>query len=319
MICLPRRRFLSLTAAAALMPALARAQAAAPRIVATTGMVADMARQISGLPVTALLGPGLDPHSYRQTRSDIAAMAEADLVLWHGLYLEAQMEEFLLDLGTRKPVLAVGETVPKDRLIGDPEYADRFDPHVWFDPDLWALAVDGVQKALDDLIPAAAATHAANAATFKAEAAAIGAYARDVLASVPAEARILVTAHDAFGYFGRAYGFEVEGVQGLSTESEAGLQRISELVDLLVTRKIPSVFVESSVSDRAVRALIEGAEARGQKVSIGGELFSDAMGAEGTYEGTWTGMIDHNVTLIARALGGEAPERGMTGRLSAGT
>jgi manganese/zinc/iron transport system substrate-binding protein len=246
-------------------------------------------------------------------------MAEAELVLWHGLYLEAQMEEFLLDLGTRKPVLAVGETVPKDRLIGDPEYADRFDPHLWFDPDLWALAVDGVQKALDDLIPAAAETHAANAAAFKTEAAAIGAYARDVLASVPAEARILVTAHDAFGYFGRAYGFEVEGVQGLSTESEAGLQRISELVDLLVTRKIPSVFVESSVSDRAVRALIEGAEARGQKVSIGGELFSDAMGAEGTYEGTWTGMIDHNVTLIARALGGEAPERGMTGRLSAGT
>lgn len=319
MICLPRRRFLSLTAAAALMPALARAQAAAPRIVATTGMVADMARRVSGLPVTALLGPGLDPHSYRQTRSDIAAMAEADLVLWHGLYLEAQMEEFLLDLGTRKPVLAVGETVPKDRLIGDPEYADRFDPHLWFDPDLWALAVDGVQKALDDLIPAAAETHAANAAAFKAEAAAVGTYARGVLASVPAEARILVTAHDAFGYFGRAYGFEVEGVQGLSTESEAGLQRISELVDLLVTRKIPSVFVESSVSDRAVRALIEGAEARGQKVSIGGELFSDAMGAEGTYEGTWTGMIDHNVTLIARALGGEAPERGMTGRLSAGT
>lgn len=318
MVRLSRRHVLTILSAAALAPGLARAQSA-PRIVATTGMIADMARRVSGGPVQALLGPGLDPHSYRQTRSDIAALAQADLVLWHGLYLEAQMEEFLLDLATRKPVLAVGETVPRDRLIGDPEYADRFDPHIWFDPDLWALAVDGVQKALDDLTPAAAATHAANAAAYRTEAAAIGAYARDVLASVPPEARVLVTAHDAFGYFGRAFGFQVEGVQGLSTESEAGLARIAELVDLLVDRKIRAVFVESSVSDRALRALVEGAGARGHEVLIGGELFSDAMGPEGSYEGTWAGMIDHNVTLIARALGGQAPERGMSGRLSAGT
>lgn len=318
MVRLSRRHVLTILSAAALAPGLARAQSA-PRIVATTGMIADMARRVSGGPVQALLGPGLDPHSYRQTRSDIAALAQADLVLWHGLYLEAQMEEFLLDLGARKPVVAVGETVPKDRLIADPAYADRFDPHVWFDPDLWALAVDGVQAALDDLTPAAAETHAANAAAYKAEAAAIGTYAREVLASVPPEARVLVTAHDAFGYFGRAFGFEVQGVQGLSTESEAGLQRIAELVDLLVDRRIRAVFVESSVSDRALRALVEGAGARGHEVVIGGELFSDAMGPEGTYEGTWKGMIDHNVTLIARALGGQAPERGMTGRLSAGT
>lgn len=322
MVRLPRRHVLGLLSSVALMPGLAgmaRAQAAAPRIVATTGMIADMARRISGGEVQALLGPGLDPHSYRQTRSDIAALAQADLVLWHGLYLEAQMEEFLLDLASRKPVLAVGETVAKDRLIGDPQYADRFDPHIWFDPDLWAAAVDGVQKALDDLTPAAAATHAANAAAYRTEAAAVGAYAREVLASVPPEARVLVTAHDAFGYFGRAFGFEVEGVQGLSTESEAGLARISELVDLLVARKVGAVFVESSVSDRALRALVEGAAAQGHEVVIGGELFSDAMGADGTYEGTWVGMMDHNVTVIARALGGQAPERGMSGKLSAGT
>lgn len=316
MVHLSRRHLLGLLSAAALMPGLARAQAA-PRIVATTGMIADMARRLSGGPVQALLGPGLDPHSYRQTRSDIAALAQADLVLWHGLYLEAQMEDFLLDLGARKPVLAVAEALPRDRLIADPDYADRFDPHVWFDPDLWALATGPVQAALDALMPDAAETHAANAAAYRAEAAALEAYARQVLGSVPPEARVLVTAHDAFGYFGRAFGFEVQGVQGLSTQSEAGLARIAELVDLLVARRIGAVFVESSVSDRALRALVEGAAARGHAVRIGGELFSDAMGPEGTYEGTWAGMIDHNVTTIARALGGQAPERGLSGRLAA--
>lgn len=321
MVRLPRRHVLGLLSSVALMPGLAgmaRAQAAAPRIVATTGMIADMARRISGGEVQALLGPGLDPHSYRQTRSDIAALAQADLVLWHGLYLEAQMEEFLLDLASRKPVLAVGETVAKDRLIGDPQYADRFDPHIWFDPDLWAAAVDGVQKALDNLTPAAAATHAANAAAYRTEAAAVGAYAREVLASVPPEARVLVTAHDAFGYFGRAYDFEVEGIQGLSTESEAGLKRIEELVQIVATRKVRAVFFESSVPDRNVRALVEGAAARGHRIVVGGELYSDALGKPGTYEGTLIGMLDHNVTTIARALGGDAPDRGMAGRLRSG-
>ncbi len=219
-------------------------------VVATTGMIADAARQVGGdlVEVRGLMGPGVDPHSYRQTRSDIVAMARADVVLWHGLYLEAQMEEFLQDLGERGTTYAVAETLPRDLLLGHDDYEDKFDPHVWMVPD--------------------------------------------------------------------AYGFEVIGVQGISTESEAGLRRIADLVDVLVDRQIGAVFVESSVSDRNIRALIEGAAAKGHKVVIGGELFSDAMGEPGTYVGTYIGMLDHNATTIAGALGGDVPQDGMKGLLN---
>ncbi|QYK40504.1 MAG: zinc ABC transporter substrate-binding protein [Paracoccaceae bacterium] len=290
----------------------------APRIVATTGMIADAARRLSGTPVQGLMGPGIDPHSWRATRTDIAALARADLVLWHGLNLEAQLRDLMADLAARKPVVALAEALPQDALLPDPEYPGLFDPHVWFDPALWSGIAAPLAAALDTAFPDRAAIHAEGAAAFAADARAVGAYAARVLSSVPADRRLLVTAHDAFNYFGRAYGWQVEGIQGLSTDSEAGLARIADLVDLLVTRDVPAVFVESSVPARAVRALIEGAAARGHQVTIGGELFSDAMGADGTYEGTWIGMVDHNATVIARALGGEAPARGMAGRLAAG-
>jgi manganese/zinc/iron transport system substrate-binding protein len=311
-----RRHVLGMVAAMTALPGLARA-ADGPRIVATTGMVADAARRIGGGEVQALMGPGLDPHSYRLTRSDISALARADLVLWHGLGLEAQMEAFLQELAAKTRVVAVADAVPKDRLIASAEYPDRFDPHVWMDPVLWSMVSQTVQQALDGAMPDRAAAHAAEGDAFRAEIAALDAYSRQVLATVPEQARVLVTAHDAFGYFGRAYGFEVLGIQGISTESEAGLARIGELVDLLVDRKVAAVFVESSVSDRSIRALIEGAAAKGHEVSIGGELYSDAMGPDGSYEGTYIGMIDHNVTTIARALGGQAPAQGMSGRLAA--
>ena len=314
-----RRTFLCSTAAATLVagaPGITRA-ATPLTVVATTGMIADAARAVAGdvAGVTALMGPGVDPHAYRQTRSDIVALSRADLVLWNGLYLEAQLERLMADLAARGPVVAVAEAVPADQRLADEDYSDRFDPHVWMDPDLWAIVVGAVRDALIAARPDAEALFRANADTHLAEVAALGAYAREVLASVPEPARVLVTAHDAFGYFGRAYGWRVEGIQGISTESEAGLARISELVDLLVTSRIGAVFVESSVSDRGLRALIEGAVARGHTVTIGGELYSDAMGAPGTYEGTWLGMIDHNVTTIARALGGTAPAEGRIGRL----
>ena len=287
-------------------------------VVATTGMIADAARAVGGdeVEVRALMGPGIDPHAYRQTRSDIAAMLRADLVLWNGLFLEAQMEEFLFRLGDRVPVRAVAEAVPEDRLIAHPDYAGRYDPHVWMDPTLWIFAVDAVRDALSELRPEASDMFAANAEAYTNELAALGAYAREAIASVPEGARTLVTAHDAFGYFGKAYGLDVLGVQGISTQSEAGLARIGELVDTLVERGIRAVFVESSVPERNVRALVEGAAAKGHAVTVGGELFSDAMGPDGTYEGTYPGMIDHNATTIARALGGEAPPEGFAGRLT---
>jgi manganese/zinc/iron transport system substrate-binding protein len=175
-----------------------------------------------------------------------------------------------------------------------------------------------VQNALTETRPEAGEAFAANAAAHLAELDKLIAYGAKTLKDVPQDARVLITAHDAFGYFGKDYGFEVMGVQGISTQSEAGLNRIGELVDVLVERKITAVFVESSVSDRSMRALIEGAAAKGHEVKVGGELFSDAMGADGTYEGTYMGMLDHNITTIAGALGADVPGRGMAGKLSAG-
>ncbi|MEM8776922.1 MAG: zinc ABC transporter substrate-binding protein [Pseudomonadota bacterium] len=317
-----RRSMLVLSASALSLPSLpVFASAGTISVVATTGMIADAARQVGGdlVEVKSLMGPGVDPHAYRQTRTDILAATRADLVLWHGLYLEAQMEEFLLNLREKAVVKAVGESVPASELIGHEDYSDKFDPHVWMVPELWAHVVRGVRDALIEVHPEGTETFTANTERHLKEIALLGAYARDGLASVPKPARVLLSAHDAFGYFGRAYGFEVIGIQGISTESEAGLNRISELTDMLVSRDIRAVFVESSVSDRNVRALIEGAAAQGHKVVVGGELFSDAMGEDDTYEGTYIGMIDHNVTVISGALGGDVPDRGMNGKLSAGS
>ena len=306
--------------AAAALAMAAQAAWAQDRIdvVATTGMIADAARQVGGdlVEVRALMGPGVDPHAYRQTRSDIVALADADLVLWHGLYLEAQMEELLLDLAGQGRVVAVAEALPAELLIAHDDHPERHDPHVWMDPELWSRVVLAVRDALTEARPEAEEAFRANAEAHLEELDALARYSSDVLSSVPEEGRVLVTAHDAFNYLGRAHGFEVVGIQGISTESEAGLNRIGALVDLLVERAVGAVFVESSVSDRNLRALIEGAAARGHEVAVGGTLYSDAMGEPGTYEGTYLGMIDHNVTTIARALGGEAPDGGMSGALA---
>ncbi len=288
------------------------------QVVATTGMIADAARQVGGdlVEVRALMGTGVDPHGYRQTRSDIVAMTRADLVLWHGLFLEAQMEEFFADLGRSRNVVAVADALPRDLLLGHDDYDDRFDPHVWMDPEIWALVLGSIRDALIETAPEHAEMFRANTDANLDQIHALNRYSETVLESVPEASRVLVTAHDAFKYFGRAYGFEVLGIQGISTESEAGLAQISALVNTLVERQIGAVFVESSVSDRNIRALIEGAAAQGHEVIIGGELYSDAMGPDGSYEGTYLGMIDHNVTVISRALGGDAPELGMTGQLN---
>jgi len=308
--------------AGSVLPAPALAAATQPlKVVATTGMIADAARTVGGefVTVTALMGPGVDPHAYRQTRSDILAMTRADLTLYHGLYLEAQMEEFFDSLSRQRNVVAVAEQIPHDELLAHDEYKNQYDPHVWMDPQLWSKVVVAVRDALTNALPQNQAYFHDNTAKHLEEIAELYAYSKEVLASVPEAARILVTSHDAFNYFGRAYHYEVMGIQGISTQSEAGLTRVRDLVSILVDRGINAVFVESSVSERNTRALIEGAAARKHDVRIGGHLYSDAMGPDATYEGTYIGMIDHNVTHVARALGGEAPERGMRGLLAVGT
>ncbi|WP_431025933.1 metal ABC transporter solute-binding protein, Zn/Mn family [Halomonas sp. H5] len=288
------------------------------RLVATTGMIGDAVTLIGGdrVEVQTLMGPGVDPHLYRQTRRDIVALTRADAVFWHGLALELQLQEFLDRLSGHTPVYAVGEAVPEEARLPAGDFAGQFDPHVWMDPDRWRYVAEAIRDALSELHPAGRDAFAARTDAYLAELEALDAYAREVLGSLPEGQRLLVTAHDAFGYLGEAYDLEVVGIQGISTESEAGLARIEALVRLLVERRVPAIFVESSVAERNVRALVEGAGAQGWAVAIGGTLFSDAMGTPGSYEGTYLGMLDHNLTTIARALGGQAPPGGRLGRLA---
>ncbi len=295
------------------------AEAQALKVVATTGMIGDLVRNLAGgaAELTQLMGEGVDPHLYKTTRSDIARMLGADIVFYNGLLLEGKMTDALVRVATSgKPVFAVTELIDEAYLLAPEAFQGHHDPHVWMDPRAWAKAAEVVRDRLVERDPARAEAYRAAASRHLQALAELDAYAERVLASVPAERRILVTAHDAFGYFGRRYGFEVQGIQGLSTESEAGLRRIEELVGLIVERGIPAVFVETTVSDRTVMALVAGARARGREVAIGGSLYSDAMGPPGTYEGTYVGMIDHNVTTIARALGGQTPPKGLHGLLA---
>lgn len=289
-------------------------------VTATVGMVADIVRQVAGprADVRGIIGEGVDPHLYKPTRGDVTLMIEGDVVFYSGLLLEGKMTDTLIRIGQDKPVYAVTELIDESYLLSPPGFAGHHDPHVWMDVSGWMKAVEAVAKALSDYDPAGAEGYQANAAAYLARLAELDTYARAIMATIPERQRVLVTAHDAFNYFGRAYGLEVLGIQGISTESEAGLEDINNLVDTLVEREIRAVFVESSVAEKNVRALIEGARSRGWVVTIGGSLYSDAMGPTGTYEGSYLGMIDHNATLIARSLGGQAPERGMLGLLTVG-
>ncbi len=284
--------------------------------VATVGMVGDIVRNVAGprAEVTAIMGAGVDPHLYTPTRDDVALLARADIIFYSGLLLEGKMGQTLDSFGKKKTVVAVTSRIPDEYLFHTTE-GHHPDPHVWMDVSGWMKATEAVVDALAEYDPSNAQEYRDRGAAYLAELRRLDEYAREVLRSIPEESRVMVTAHDAFSYMARAYGLEVHGIQGISTESEAGLADLKRLVDLLVERRVKAVFVESSVSEKNVRALIEGAKSRGHAVEIGGELYSDAMGPSGTYEGTYIGMIDHNVTIIARSLGGSAPELGMQGRL----
>ena len=289
-------------------------------VVTTTAMIADIVKNVAGdrANVRALMGPGVDPHLYRASRGDIAAMLEADVVFYNGLNLEGRMgDAFVKVAGSGRPVFAVTELLDETYLMEPENFGGHYDPHVWMDPNGWIKATEVVIAKLSEFDSPGTETYRSNGERFIAELKRLDGYARTTLATIPQQQRVLVTAHDAFNYFARAYGLEVQGIQGISTDSQAGMKQIESLIELLVSRHIAAVFTESSVPPKNVQALVEGAQARGHNVKIGGELFSDAMGAEATYEGTYIGMIDHNITTIVRALGGEAPERGMNGKLKA--
>ena len=290
----------------------AKTTALKPKIVTTVGMLTDIVREVVGDrgDVVGLLSEGVDPHLYKPTREDVKHLTDADVIFYGGLMLEGRMEESLKRLKTSKPVVGVAESLDPMVLRRPPEFDGHFDPHVWMDVKLWSQCVDAVATTMREFDPDHAAEFTLRAAGYQQKLGKLDNYVRQCLQSIPEQQRVLVTAHDAFGYFARAYGLEVKSVQGISTESEAGVADVNALVDVLVDRKIGAIFVESSVSDKSLRAVIEGATKRGWTVKVGGKLFSDAMGSSGSYEGTYIGMIDHNATTITRALGGQAPEGG---------
>lgn len=276
------------------------------RVVATTELVADLVRSVGGprVQVVSLIGPGMDPHTYKPGPGDVRAMNDADIVFFHGLHLEGRMDAPLRELQRSGKAFAITDGIPPERLLhadgGEP------DPHVWFDPELWSLAADHVAQVLTQRDPEGAPQFQENLAIAKGYLSALDHEVRSNLSIVPAERRVLATAHDAFGYFGRRYDFDVLGVQGISTDSEASLRDIAAIVEQLAARGVPAVFIESTVPPRTVQALVEGAEARGHALRIGGELYSDAPGAAGSGAETLRGMSLHNALTIARALGGAA-------------
>ena len=286
-----------------------------PILVATTGMIADIARRLvdDEFQVVQLMGDGVDPHLYKPTRDDLVQLIRADAILYNGLLLEGKMQTVLNRLGEAERVYAVCDELPIDKLFGGEDHHP--DPHVWMDVVLWRNATQRMSDVLCLAFPDIAMKVQQREDELVAELSGLDEYGRKAMASIPRAQRILITSHDAFQYFGRAYGLEIQAIQGISTESEAGLQRVNEIVDLIVERKLPAVFIESSVPRDTIDAVVQGAAARGHKVKIGGELYSDALGSTGTYEGTYVGMLDHNFTTVARALGGNVPARGWKGQL----
>jgi manganese/zinc/iron transport system substrate-binding protein len=287
-------------------------------VVATTGMVADAARMVGQdhVKVTALMGPGVDPHLYKASPGDLRTLSDADIILYGGLHLEGKLADVLVRMARQRPVYAVTETIDPKLLREPPEFAGMTDPHVWFDVSLWTNVVEFTRDTLVRHDPGHKEAFERNADAYLTELRTLHEWCREQMEMIPKAQRVLVTAHDAFGYFGRAYGVDVLSIQGLSTESEASLREINRLVDTIVARKVKAVFVESSVPRKTIESLVEGCKARGHEVKIGGELFSDAMGNPGTPEGTYVGMVKHNVNTIRAALLGEganAPDIGPKG------
>ncbi len=275
------------------------------KITVTVGMVGDIVRAIGGqhVEITQLMGTDVDPHTFKPLRDDVLAIRSADLVIYNGLLLEGKMAEVLERIADTRPSLAAAEHLPKAAIEMDGAAEGHPDPHVWMDVSLWRQVAETIAKELASFDPKHGDDYLSAYAKLSQELDELHAYGKRVVGCIPQKQRVLITSHDAFQYFGRAYGLEVQAVQGISTESETGLNRINELVDMLVEREIASVFVESSVAEDSIQALLRGAESRGHQVQIAAKLYSDAMGPAGSYEGTYIGMMDHNLTTIARALG----------------
>lgn len=277
-------------------------------VVTTTGMIGDIVKNVGGeyVEVISLMGPGVDPHLYKASEGDVTRLQSANLIFYNGLHLEAQMGEVIEKMNEfGVTTVAVTDLIDRSLLNASPTYPDQFDPHVWFDVSLWMKAAEQVRETLVEVDPANASEYEANAASYLEELTNLHQYVLTQAQTIPVEKRVLITAHDAFNYFGEAYGFEVRGLQGISTEAQAGTADVQELVSFIVERQIPAIFVESSVPQRNIEAVQAAVQDQGFDVVIGGSLFSDAMGTAGTPEGTYIGMVTHNIDTIVSALSGE--------------
>jgi manganese/zinc/iron transport system substrate-binding protein len=301
---------LALLAAGCAQPARADATDLASRpmrVVTTVGMITDIVEQVGGprVQVTGLMGPGVDPHLYKASEGDVLRLGTADVIFYGGLHLEAKLAEVLERLESRVRTVAVTDTIDRSLLSRPAQFEGQYDPHVWFDVTLWMKAVEQVRDTLIEMDPGSAERYRANAEAYLTRLAELHRYVTRQAQRIPPQQRVLVTAHDAFNYFGRAYGFEVRGLQGISTAAEAGASDVRGLADFLAQRKIRAIFIESSVPVRNVEAVQAAVQSRGWDIAIGGELFSDAMGSAGTVEGTYIGMVRHNIDTIVKALLGE--------------
>ncbi len=273
-------------------------------IVATIGMIADIAQTVGGdhVKMTGLMGPGIDPHLYRATAGDVSRLSGADVIFYNGLHLEAKMAEVLQRLSGQIKTVAVTNGIDRSMLLTPPEFEGAYDPHVWFDVGLWKSAVEIIRDTLIEVDAKHAENYERNSRVYLATLDELHEYVKAQAERIPVNQRVLVTAHDAFNYFGRAYGFQVRGLQGISTVTEAGTADIQDLAKFIVQRRIPSMFVETSVSSRNIEAVQAAVKSRGFDVEIGGKLFSDAMGDAGTPEGTYVGMVRHNIDTIVKSL-----------------
>lgn len=276
------------------------------RVVTTIGMITDIVKNVGGerVDVVGMMGPGVDPHLYKPTAKDVQRLSSAHLIFYNGLHLEAKTGDVLAKMSGDTKTVAVTESVNQDLLLKPPEFEGQYDPHLWFDVKLWMKAVGKVRNTLSEFDPDNAVMYWTNAERYLVKLMELHEYVKGQAARVPPAQRVLVTAHDAFNYFGKAYGFEVHGLQGISTATEAGIADVQKLATFIAERRIPAIFVESSVSSKSLEAVKAAVKSKGFNVEIGGELFSDAMGNAGTPEGTYIGMVRHNIDTIVNALTG---------------
>ncbi len=273
-------------------------------IVTTTGMIADAVENIAGdkASVEALMGPGVDPHLYKATQGDLTKLTNADIIFYNGLHLEGKMGEVLEKLASQQPVQAITASIPENRLRKVPEFNNNFDPHIWFDVNLWKEGVQEIGRYLSAFDSINADYYNQNTLKYLSQLDSLHEAVKQQIDLIPTNRRVLITAHDAFGYFGEAYQIEVKGLQGISTLSEYGLRDVSNLVDFIIDNEIKAVFVETTVSNKAINAVVEGCKQRGYEINIGGNLYSDAMGDAGTPAGYYIGMVNANVQTIVEAL-----------------